>query len=420
VTKQTLEINFPDLFLLDGESKRASIDDYCTDFPIEMNSVKNSCHRVVEYLSQFRADNIVWDAEDIRQALIISPTSDSLQEVEAIQRGEADPKPWGCSLGQSYGGFCSMTYLSKVPNPPRIMLFTGGIAPMLETDLVKIYEKFCARVRQRNMAYYKMFPSDIEAVHKIVQKLIQAPVTLPSGGTLTARRFLQLGLMLGSSPSSFTSLHNIIDNAFLQAPNMDHHSEEIQFRRSFLKLMDSSSSFDDAPFYFWLHESIYADGMEHSPTNWAANRACERMRLANKDFDYVLTSKNGSSSAPTLFFGEMVFPWMADDYSELSGIGLRTVANFIAQKFDWPSLYDSNQMQQILSTGRSKAAAAIYFDDMYVDFDESVRVTASGGPMEHCKVFITNEYQHSGLRDDGANIFTKLYGMALGSIRIPS
>jgi hypothetical protein len=41
-----------------------------------------------------------------------------------------------------------------------------------------------------------------------------------------------------------------------------------------------------------------------------------------------------------------------------------------------------------------------------------MRVTARGGPLEKCKVWITNEYQHSGLRDDGARIFTKLLGMA--------
>jgi hypothetical protein len=40
--------------------------------------------------------------------------------------------------------------------------------------------------------------------------------------------------------------------------------------------------------------------------------------------------------------------------------------------------------------------------------------------LEKCKVWVTNDYQHSGLRDDGAMIFEKLYNMATGSIRTPS
>ena len=70
--------------------------------------------------------------------------------------------------------------------------------------------------------------------------------------------------------------------------------------------------------------------------------------------------------------------------------------------------------------GPCKAAAAVYYDDMYVDFDCSMMVAARCGPLEHCKVYVTNEYQHSGLRDDGATIFVKLLGMAKGTIRTPS
>jgi hypothetical protein len=33
---------------------------------------------------------------------------------------------------------------------------------------------------------------------------------------------------------------------------------------------------------------------------------------------------------------------------------------------------------------------------------------------------ISNEYQHSGLRDDGAMIFNKLLGMAKGEVGTPS
>lgn len=60
------------------------------------------------------------------------------------------------------------------------------------------------------------------------------------------------------------------------------------------------------------------------------------------------------------------------------------------------------------------------FKDMYVDFDAVMKVTKRGNPLENCKVWISNEYQHSGLRDDGAMIFNKLLGMAKGEVGTPS
>ena len=60
------------------------------------------------------------------------------------------------------------------------------------------------------------------------------------------------------------------------------------------------------------------------------------------------------------------------------------------------------------------------FDDIYVDFDICMEVTGPGGPLEKTKVYITNDYQHSGLRDSGSQIFSKLHGMASGSVRTPS
>lgn len=69
---------------------------------------------------------------------------------------------------------------------------------------------------------------------------------------------------------------------------------------------------------------------------------------------------------------------------------------------------------------KSKAASATYYDDMYVDFNCAMKLLQCGGPLEGVKVWVTNDYQHSGLRDDGANIVCKLVSMAKGSIHVPS
>lgn len=190
----------------------------------------------------------------------------------------------------------------------------------------------------------------------------------------------------------------------------------------FLKQFDTTQSWDDNPIYFLLHESIYADGKKHSnPTEWSAHRVLEnKIKQPNNEFDYEYTLTQGDD-IPTMFYGEMIFPWMADgDYAELSGFGMRALAQALADKDDWGELYDSNHMRKVFNSGITKAAAAVYYDDMYVDFDLTMKLNSIGGPLEKCKVWVTNDYQHSGLRDDGATIFKKILGMAKGSVGTPS
>ena len=406
ITKQTLELNFPDLFLLDDnteEEKVETIQDLQASSSESANRVQAALTAATDYLAQFRADNIVKDAEVIRDALLLPD--------ETKDANDLTGRPWGCALGQSFGGFCMMTYLSQVADPPKVCLFTGGIAPMC-TPLDEAYASLWTRVRQRSLLYYDMYPGDIELVQRIVRKLEKEPAALPAGGILTGRRFLQLGLALGGSPSSFASLHALFSSALIptDSDNDDNDDDSYVFSRAFLKRVESDQSFDDHPIYFWLHESIYANAQENAPTNWSAHR------MLPDDFDHVKNSQPDSKE-PVLFYGEMVFPWMTEDYAELNGTGVKLLADALAAKNDWNALYNEANMKAALA-GRSKAAAAVYYGDMYVDFKACERVLA--GPLEKCKPYITNDYQHSGLRDDGARIFDKLHGMAMGSVRTPS
>lgn len=58
---------------------------------------KGNAVKQADYLTHFRADNIVRDCEAIRKCL----TTEYPEE----------KKKWSV-MGQSYGGFCSLTYLS--------------------------------------------------------------------------------------------------------------------------------------------------------------------------------------------------------------------------------------------------------------------------------------------------------------------
>ena len=447
ITKQSLEQRFPDLFMLDdvdiGSDQADGINDkkdqgdimdhIQKSYPEEFGKFSKSRDDATKFMSQFRADNIVRDAEIIREALMLPPSIDDDNKKSEEIDAASLPRPWGGSLGQSFGGFCTMTYLSMIKHPPKVSLFTGGIAPMLANNAVDVYTSLWNKIRERNLRYYDMYPGDIALVKTIVRKLLEAekegtPIRLLSGGKLTARRFLQLGMMLGGGASSFASMHKLFSSAFLQSTTGGEVHEE--FTRGFLKTVENEQSFDETPLYFILHESIYADGNRRKEeksidiaTKWSANSAYETKVHSRSgeetEYDYRLTSQE-DNNRPVLFFGEMVFPWMTEDYKELGGIGLTELSHALAKKDDWGPLYDADHMRAVLDDGRTRSAAAIYYDDMYVDFDNCMKVTSRNGPLEKCKVYITNEYQHSGLRDDGAAIFSKLHGMATGSIRTPS
>eukprot|EP00934_Nitzschia_sp_Nitz4_P003908 Nitzschia sp. Nitz4//scaffold323_size20210//283//1953//NITZ4_008690-RA/size20210-processed-gene-0.9-mRNA-1//-1//CDS//3329547861//3898//frame0 len=410
ITKQRLERLFPDLFLLDGASNEKS----GTDDNDDKANFDQALEQATDYLVQFRATSIVQDAEYIKDALMkpeLSSTDLTATTTTTATSSSTSnqPNPWGAVLGQSFGGFCVSTYLSWVDHPPKVCLVTGGIPP-IQASAHQVYTKLWDRVRERSQRYYDEYPGDVSIVQAIVQHLSKQPEPLGSGGVLTARRFLQYGMSLGGGPASFASLHHLVQTAFVD-------DEQTELSRSFGKYFEAHQPFDDNPLYYWLHESIYADGLDYSPTSWAAAKAHQDLLDQNPSLDF---SNADNTDQPVVFFGEMVFPWMSEDYGECSGHGCTALAHALANKTDWDPLYNPAHIRAMLAEGRSRMAAAVYYEDMYVDFDHCMRLTRRGGPLEGCKVYVTNEYQHSGIRNDGAKIFGKLHGMATGANRVPS
>src|SRR3954447_12721 len=183
-----------------------------------------------DYLANFRADSIVRDAELIRQEL-------------GVDR-------WSI-LGQSFGGFCSMTYLSFAPEGLREVFITGGLSP-IGRSIDDIYAATWRRAIQKNRAYFQRYPHDRERVRDILRRLDDEDVRLPSGDRLIARRFLQLGLKLGDS-AGFEQIHHIVELPLGS--------------RAFLHDVEEAVLFGRNPIYVTLHESCYADGV---PTRWSA------------------------------------------------------------------------------------------------------------------------------------------------------
>jgi hypothetical protein len=95
---------------------------------------------------------------------------------------------------------------------------------------------------------------------------------------------------------------------------------------------------------------------------------------------------------------------MFDDYSALAP--LREAAELLAE-VEWPRLYDAEQ----LSRNEVPAAAAVYAEDMYVEraFSEE-----TAGRVRGLRPWVTNEYQHDGLRAGGDRILGRLIDLARG------
>lgn len=299
------------------------------------------------YLSHFRADSIVRDAELIRHELGV--------------------EKWSV-LGQSFGGFCAMSYLSMAPDGLREAFITGGLSP-IGRPVDDVYSATYLRLVQKNRAYFARYPDDRARVRGIVERLDGEDVRLRSGDRLTSRRFLQVGMALGMS-DGFEKIHQIVELPFGS--------------RAFVQDVEAAGQFDRNPIYATLHEACYADG---GSTRWSSARLLP---------DEVVSER--------YFTAEHIYPWMWEDYAGLRSH--REAAHALAEH-SWSRLYDPDR----LAHNEVPVAATIYVDDVYVErrFAEETAAAIKG-----LRPWITNEFEHNGLRADGERVLGRLINLARG------
>ena len=301
-----------------------------------------------EYLTHFRADSIVRDAEAIRAQL-------------GVDR-------WSI-LGQSFGGFCAMSYLTLAPHGLREAFVTGGLAPVgRHPD--DVYRATYARILDRCRRYYERYPEDRARALALLGRLDAEEVRLPTGDRLTARRFRQAGNLLGMSDGA-EELHALLELP-ADSPAFLHDAQDLL-------------GVERNPLYAILHEASYADG---AATRWSAERVMPPEYAAQ----------------PELLTGEHVYSWMFDDHRALAP--LREAAELLAAH-EWPRLYDPD----VLRANEVPVAAAIYAEDPYVEraFSEETAKLIGGA-----RTWVTDEYDHNGLRADGDRILGRLIDLARG------
>ena len=310
----------------------------------------------VDYLTHFRTDSIIRDAEMIRKALI----------------GE---KKWK-GAGQSYGGFCLLTYLSFHPEGLSGVIITGGVA-CVKRKIKENYRLTYQKVIDKNNLFYQRYPEDAQLAKEIADYLINNEVIMDDGVRLSVRRFQQLGMFFGGS-SGLETMHYLLEKAFVNGVN----GRELS--RNFIASVRSASCFENSTIFTIMHESIYAEGYA---TQWAAEQLREEFPEFNTDADAFF------------FTGEMVSPCMLDDHKSLQE--LKLVANLLAEKSDWGMLYDLDK----LAANTVPVSAISYYDDMYVPIEWSEETAQHTG---NFRIWATNEWEHNGIGVAGSKIISRL------------
>ncbi|MET7901691.1 alpha/beta fold hydrolase [Streptomyces sp. NPDC005336] len=330
--------------------------------------LRGTPERQADYLAHFRADAIVRDCELIRRRL-------------------TGGRPWTV-LGQSFGGFCAVSYLSYAPEGLDTVLITGGL-PALDsgTGADAVYRAAYPRMERKTLAHYARYPGDAAAVRAIVRHLAAHDEVLPDGTTLTPAVLQQLGILLGTGDGSH-HLHYLLEDAF--APTPDGPRLNDAFRERVAAVLSRAAS----PLYTLLHESIYAQ--DGTATHWSAHR----IRAEFPRFD---AEKAVAGDHPVLLTGETVHPWMLETHAALRP--LRRTVELLAERTGWGPLYDPER----LARNTVPVAAAIYHDDLYVDTAQSLDTARA---IRGLRTWVTDEFEHDGVRTGGHRVLDRLLRLA--------
>ncbi|MBW3088614.1 alpha/beta fold hydrolase [Bifidobacterium sp. 82T24] len=306
-----------------------------------------------DYLSHFLADSIVRDFEYLRVTRF-------------------GGRRW-TTIGQSYGGFLTLTYLSLYPHSLGACMTMGGI-PGVPPCADEVYRHTYPRAAAKTRLFYERYPQDEKIVADVADYLAGNDVRLPNGDPFSVSRLQSIGAVFGMG-TGFDQIHWLFDEAF---------TPDGRLSDTFLYQSLARSSNADSPLYWTLQEFIYGND-DSGPMNWSAER-----ELGNHP-------EFATDHRPLMFFGEMTFRWMFDEISALRPF--KPAVELLMQRRHWPRIYD----EDVLARNEVPLQSLVYFDDLYVDSGIQLRTL---GKIGNAKAWVTNEYQHNGIQSPG--VFTHL------------
>lgn len=316
--------------------------------PVGDADLERGTEALAEHITHLRADAIVRDAEAVREQL--------------------GATTWSV-LGQSFGGFTTLAYLSTDASSLERVYITGGLSAVgRHPD--DVYSLTYDKMRIESERYYRRFPGHRDRIRRVVDLAADGRLVLPDGEVVSVSRVRSLGALLGSN-DGWQTLWTLLE----------HEPHSNAFRHDFAAAMPFGAR---NPLYYVFHESSYADG--HA-TRWSADR------VEPDDF----------RSDPTLLTGEHARREWLDTVPGLQP--WREVTLALAE-FEWPRLYD----EAAIAASGARGAAAVYVHDVYVPFEfsmETARLLPGVTP------WITSEHEHNGLRS-GGDVLERLIDLAHG------
>ncbi len=296
-----------------------------------------------------------------------------VDDAEAFRRALAGPDvPWYV-LGESFGGFCALTYLSRAPEGLAGAMIAAGLPP-LHGGPLPVYRATARRAAAANQAFFRRYPADRARAAEVAELLVRRRPRLPTGEVLTPRRFRGLGILLAKTARR-DLLHDLLLRAVAGPPGARVVTD------GFLAAAGAVLSHAGRPLYPLLHESCYCNGSADGAPGWAAQRVLDE------------TPALGAEGADVAFTVEMTLPWHFEEDPALRP--LAAAADVLAAWDRWPALYDPGVLQR----NRVPVAAAVYPDDPAVDAGLSLQTAAAVGSLE---VWTGDTHLHDGLDTDPA------------------
>lgn len=315
--------------------------------PVGDADLARGSEAVAEYLTHLRADSIVRDCEAMREHL--------------------SAETWSV-LGQSFGGFTTLAYLSTDADSLADVFITGGLSTV-DRHPDEVYALCYDKMRAASEQYYRRFPQHRDVMRTLVDRAAAGDIVLPDGEVVSPSRLRSVGSALGTN-EGWQTLWSILER--------DPSSNA--FRHDLLHAMPFSGR---NPLYFAFHESSYASG--HA-TRWSAER----------------TEPQDFRDDVTLFTGEHIRREWTETVPAFQP--WRDVTLALAE-YEWPRIYD----EVAIATSGATGAAAVYVNDVYVPLEYSLETARL---LPGVKLWVTSEHEHNGLRS--GPVLTHLIDLAHG------
>lgn len=317
--------------------------------PVGDGDLARGAAAVAEHLTHLRADSIVRDCEAFRQHL--------------------GAEKWS-TLGQSFGGFTTLAYISTDAASLDRVHITGGLSA-IGRHPDDVYSLTYDKMRAASLDYYRRFPAHRDAVRRLVDLAAAGRIVLPDGEVVSVSRLRSMGSLLGSD-NGWQTLHQLLE--------LDPSSNA--FRHDLAGALPFGGR---NPLYYVFHESSYADGFA---TNWSAER----------------TEPDDFRADPTLLTGEHVHREWSETVPAFQP--WREVTDALAVH-EWPRVYDADA----LAASGVVGAASVYYNDLYVPVEYSMETARL---LPGVRPWVTSQYEHSGLRT--GDVLTRLMDLADGKI----